>query len=152
MPVRETHCAPRRLTGFTLTSSTLSSRQNLKCDSRASTFIRITKSLSLIRWNLSEPHGRHTASSRTLTTPSAPPTKERVEEFLKYSTYPPEQEIAVLPPSNLKTTPRHIAINGVMAGCLPEHMPVLIAALQCMVDPAFRYKDQGASTHGFTNF
>jgi hypothetical protein len=81
-----------------------------------------------------------------------PPTNERVEEFLKYTAYPPDQEIAVLPPSNLRSTPRDIAVNGVMAGCLPEHMPILIAAVQSMVDPAFRYKDQGASTHGFTNF
>ena len=40
-----------------------------------------------------------------------------------------DQEIAVLPPANLRTTPRDIAVNGVMAGCLHENMHVLIAAV-----------------------
>jgi hypothetical protein len=81
-----------------------------------------------------------------------PPTKEKVEEFLKYTDYPPDQEIAVLPPSNLKATPWNIAVNGVMAGCRPEHMPILIAAVQSLGDPAFRYSRHGGSTHSFTNF
>ena len=83
---------------------------------------------------------------------TTPPTKEKVAEFLKYTDYPPDQEIAVLPPANLKATPWNIAINGVMAGCRPEYMPVLIAAVQSMGDPAFRYSRHGGSTHSFTNF
>ncbi|MEW6304663.1 MAG: hypothetical protein AB1705_14400 [Verrucomicrobiota bacterium] len=81
-----------------------------------------------------------------------PPTKEKVEEFLKYTGYPPDQEIAVLPISNLKATPWNIAVNGVMAGCRPEHMPILIAAVQAMGDPAFRYRNHGGSTHSFVSF
>ena len=71
-----------------------------------------------------------------------PPTKEKVEEFLKYTDYAPDQEIAVLPVANLRATPWNIAVNGVMAGCRPEHMPVLIAAVQAIADPAFRYSEQ----------
>jgi hypothetical protein len=81
-----------------------------------------------------------------------PPTKEKVEELLKYTDYRPDQEIAVLPVANLRATPWNIAVNGVMAGCRPEYMPVLIAAVQAMGDPAFRYRTSGGSTHSFINF
>ncbi len=81
-----------------------------------------------------------------------PPTREKVEEFLKYTDYPSDQEIAVLPVANLKATPWNIAVNGVMAGCRPEYMPILIAAVQAIADPDFRYRDHGGSTHSFTNF
>lgn len=81
-----------------------------------------------------------------------PPTREKVGEFLKYTDYPPDQEIAVLPPANLKATPWNIAVNGVMAGCRPEYMPILIAAVQAIADPDFRYKHHGGSTHSFMNF
>ena len=81
-----------------------------------------------------------------------PPTREKVEEFLKYTDDAPDQKIAVLPVANLKATPWNIAVNGVMAGCRPEHMPILIAAVQAMTDPAFRYANNGGSTHSFMNF
>ncbi|CEF49062.1 unnamed protein product, partial [uncultured bacterium] len=81
-----------------------------------------------------------------------PPTKERVEEFLKYTDHSPDHEIAVLPHANLRATPRNIAANGVMAGCRPEYMPILIAAVQSMADPDFRYSRHGGSTHSFTSF
>jgi hypothetical protein len=84
--------------------------------------------------------------------PIIPPTRERVAEFLKYTDHHPHEEIAVLPPANLKATPWNIAVNGVMAGCRPEYMPILIAAVQAMADPGFRYKEHGSSTHSFTNF
>jgi len=81
-----------------------------------------------------------------------PPTKKKIEEFLKYVDYPPDQEIAALPVSNLRATPWNIAVNGVMAGCRPEYMPILIAAVQAMGDPDFRYRNNGGSTHSFINF
>ena len=81
-----------------------------------------------------------------------PPTKEKVEEFLKYTDYPPDQEIAVLPVGNLRATPWNIAVNGVMAGCRPEYMPLLIAGVQAIGDPDFRYRNNGGSTHSFINF
>jgi hypothetical protein len=81
-----------------------------------------------------------------------PPTREKVEEFLKYTGYAPDEEITVLPLANLKATPWNIAVNAVMAGCRPEYMPVLIAAVQAMGDPAFRYRNHGGSTHSFVSF
>jgi len=66
-----------------------------------------------------------------------PPTIDRVEDFLKYTDLSPHEEIAVLPAANLRATPWNIAVNGVMAGCRPEHMPLLIAAVEAIGDPAF---------------
>lgn len=64
-----------------------------------------------------------------------PPTIERVEEFLKYTDLPPDKEIAILPPQDLRATPWNIAVNGVMAGCRPEYMPILIAAVEEWSNP-----------------
>jgi hypothetical protein len=81
-----------------------------------------------------------------------PPTEGRIREFLRYTDYAPDEEIAVLPSANLRATPWNIAANGVMAGCRPEHMPVLIAAVRAMGDPAFRLSMSGGSTHSFVHF
>jgi hypothetical protein len=64
-----------------------------------------------------------------------PPTVERVEEFLKYTDLSPDQEVAVLPAAYLKATPWNIAVNGLMAGCRPEYMPILIAYVKAIGDP-----------------
>ncbi len=66
--------------------------------------------------------------------PIIPPTVERVVEFLKYTEYSPGEEIAVLPVANLRATPWNIAVNGVMAGCRPEFMPLLIAYVKAIGD------------------
>jgi hypothetical protein len=81
-----------------------------------------------------------------------PPTVGRIQEFLKYTDYSPDEQIAVLPSANLKATPWNIAANGVMAGCRPEHMPVLIATVKAMGDPRFRLSMSGGSTHSFVHF
>jgi len=66
--------------------------------------------------------------------PFVPPTKERVEEFLKFTDRSPDEVIAVLPSANLGATPWNIAVNAVMAGCHPEHMPVILAAVEALGD------------------
>ena len=81
-----------------------------------------------------------------------PPTVERVEEFLKYTDHAPHEEIAVLPLANLRATPWNIAVNAVMAGARPEYMPLIIAAVQAIGDPAFRLAVTGGSTHSFNTF
>jgi hypothetical protein len=68
--------------------------------------------------------------------PIIPPTIERVVEFLKYTDHHPGEEIAVLTVANLRATPWNIAVNGVMAGCRPEFMPLLIAYVKAIGDPA----------------
>lgn len=77
-----------------------------------------------------------------------PPTIERVEEFLKYTPLPPDEVIAEFTEAGFKATPWNIAVNGVMAGCRPEYMPVLIAMVESMGLTGGSY----GSTHSFTPF
>lgn len=70
--------------------------------------------------------------------PVIPPTKERVEEFMKYTDYRWNRTIAVLSPSYRQSLVWHVAVNGVMAGCKPEHMPILIALTKAMTSGEFR--------------
>ena len=81
-----------------------------------------------------------------------PPTVERVEAFLQYTDYAPYEEIAVLPLAHLRATPWNIAVNAVMAGARPQYMPIIMAAVQAIGDPAFRLAVTGGSTHSFNTF
>jgi hypothetical protein len=74
-----------------------------------------------------------------------PPTREAVEQMLSWTDLSPDEEIGVLPLANRRATPWHIAVNAVMAGCRPEYMPVLIAAVAAMADADFRLKDLGST-------
>ena len=70
--------------------------------------------------------------------PIIPPTKDRVEEFMKFTDYRWNRTIAVLSPSYRSTLVWHVAVNGVMAGCKPEYMPLLIALTKAMTSGDFR--------------
>ena len=82
--------------------------------------------------------------------PIVPPTPARVAEFLKYTGYAPEDVIATIPPTYRKATAKLVAVNGVMAGCPPEYMPILIAFTKAMTDGDFRRTL--ASTHAWTPY
>lgn len=77
--------------------------------------------------------------------PIVPPTIDKIEEFLKYTDLSPDEEVATVPQAGLRATPWNIAANGLMAGCNPEHMPVLIAAVEAMSDPYFNMRDLGTT-------
>ena len=66
--------------------------------------------------------------------PIVPPTEKAVEEMLRGTDLPPDHVVAKIPPMLGNATIEKIAINAVMAGCLPTYMPILIAAVQGMVD------------------
>ena len=70
--------------------------------------------------------------------PIIPPTVERVEEFMKFTDYRWNRTIAVLSPSYRQSLVWHVAVNGVMAGCKPEYMPLLIAITKAMASGDFR--------------
>src|SRR5581483_11632412 len=59
--------------------------------------------------------------------PVIPPTPERVNEFLEYSGHFPADILGTIPPRNRIITAEKVAINAVMAGCLPNYMPVITA-------------------------
>ena len=67
--------------------------------------------------------------------PIIPPTEERVEQMLAAVKRNPQDVIGVVPPRWAPATVEKIAINAVMAGCLPQYMPVLIAAAEGLTDP-----------------
>ncbi|KGJ11028.1 hypothetical protein EQ718_25925 (plasmid) [Paracoccus versutus] len=69
--------------------------------------------------------------------PVIPPTDDLVQRFIAASGRPGSDEIAVIPPANHLATVTGIAVNAVMAGCLPEYMPVLIAVVEALVEPQF---------------
>lgn len=71
--------------------------------------------------------------------PVIPPTEERVQAMLDYAGMKPGDVIAVVPPSGDSATAEKVAINAVMAGCLPEYMPVIGAALQALAGPQFNW-------------
>jgi hypothetical protein len=77
--------------------------------------------------------------------PIIPPTVKKVEEFLKFTDRPADEEIAILQPGNLRATPRIIAANGVMAGCRPEHMPILVAAVEAIADQNYNLEQIGTT-------
>ena len=70
--------------------------------------------------------------------PIVPPTEARVAEFLRFTPLRAESLIGALPVAYREVTVRHVAINGVMAGCRPEHMPILVAFAKAMANGYFR--------------
>lgn len=81
--------------------------------------------------------------------PIVPPTREAVDEMLKGTDLPPDHVVAKLPPMLGKATVEKIAINAVMAGCLPTYMHVLIAAVKGMADPVIHLVGWTCSVAGF---
>jgi hypothetical protein len=73
--------------------------------------------------------------------PIVPPTADRVDRFLAATHSEPDTVIGALPPELREITIWNIAVNGVMAGCRPEYMPVLVAVARCIMDPRFRLED-----------
>ncbi|MFB3884889.1 MAG: hypothetical protein ACE144_06650 [Thermodesulfobacteriota bacterium] len=66
--------------------------------------------------------------------PVIPPTKERVEAMLAGTSLPPDRMIMKIPPREAGLTVEGIAINGVMAGCRPEYMPILVSAFELLAE------------------
>jgi hypothetical protein len=77
--------------------------------------------------------------------PVVPPTLEKVREFLSYADGDPHETIGIMPPADHAATLWNIAVNGVMAGCKPEYMPVLVAMIEAVSAPGFRVRDGGAT-------
>src|SRR5262249_38248516 len=69
--------------------------------------------------------------------PGAAPTPERVLRMLTGTRRDPQQVVAVVPPNLAPVTVEKVAINAVMAGCRPEYLPVVIAALEAICTDQF---------------
>ena len=64
--------------------------------------------------------------------PVVPPTRERVEAMMDTMARGAHEVVAVLPPIDVDVTVEKLAINAVMAGCLPEYFPVVVTAIECL--------------------
>jgi len=80
--------------------------------------------------------------------PIVPPTREKIEAFLAYTERDPGESLATVLPDSRAATIWSIAVNGVMAGCRPEYMPVLIAVVEAMVDPRYGVEHSGSTPGG----
>ena len=78
--------------------------------------------------------------------PFIPPTRERVEQFIAVTAHDPWRILGVTPSSGRDVTIWSIAVNAVMAGCEPAHLPVLIAAAEILLDAGYGAEHSGNTT------
>lgn len=71
--------------------------------------------------------------------PVVPATEKRVRAFLDHAGLTPAQVLGEIPERDRVITAEHLAINAAMAGCRPEYMPVLVAAVEAITDPAYKF-------------
>jgi hypothetical protein len=69
--------------------------------------------------------------------PLVPPTEERVLRMLDGTARDPQEVVGLVPPDLAVATVEKIAINAVMAGCKPEYLPVVLAAVEAVLDDSF---------------
>jgi len=80
--------------------------------------------------------------------PIVAPTPERVDAMLgALGDVDPDEVVATLPPRFGEATRRIIAVNAVMAGCAPEHLPVVISAVRALARPEVNLRGVNATTH-----
>src|SRR3989475_347209 len=78
--------------------------------------------------------------------PLVPPTERAVGALLRSTRRGPGDVIATLEPGFGIATVEKLAINAVMAGCGPEHLPLLIAAVRCLAEPKMYIRNKAMST------
>ena len=80
--------------------------------------------------------------------PVVPPTQPAVEACLDWALMPPDQLIGIEPVRAQPITAEKLAVNAVMAGCLPMHFPVVATAWQAMMKDEFLLHGVTSSTGG----
>src|SRR5260370_31731051 len=80
--------------------------------------------------------------------PVVPPVVDRVKTMLAADSRPAETVIAHHPATGLDLSLHAAAVNAVMAGCLPEYFPVLVAAFEAMDKADFNFHGSTAPTGG----
>lgn len=79
--------------------------------------------------------------------PIIPPTPERVERMLGGTPLAPGKVLGAVGPLFGEATVEKVAVNAVMAGCAPEYLPVVLAALEAMLEPEFNLYGINTTTH-----
>ena len=80
--------------------------------------------------------------------PVVPPTTSAVQACLDWAMMPADHLVGIEPVRNRAITAEKLAINAIMAGCLPMHFPVVIAAFTAMLQEPFLVHGATASTGG----
>ncbi|HYF18662.1 MAG TPA: hypothetical protein VEA40_12410 [Ramlibacter sp.] len=80
--------------------------------------------------------------------PVIPATRERITAMLEAAKLAPGTQLAFIEDRQVRVTAEKVAINAVMAGCKPEYMPVVAAAIRAMGDKRFGYHGPATSTNG----
>lgn len=82
-------------------------------------------------------------------TPIVPPTREAVDNMLRGTDLAPDTVLGVLAPKQGVITVEKLAVNAVMAGCLPTYFPLVIAIAQALADPEISVPGWQCSVAGF---
>ncbi len=82
--------------------------------------------------------------------PMVPPTEELVARAVAATGRDAGELLGLVPPANRGATVGAVAANAVMAGCLPEVMPVVVAAVQAVLEPRFNLQALTTTTHPVT--
>ncbi len=78
--------------------------------------------------------------------PVVPPTEARVARMLEGTERPPDDVVAIVPPDLVECTVEKVAVNAVLAGCLPEYLPVVLTALEAACTSQFNMHGLLATT------
>jgi hypothetical protein len=80
--------------------------------------------------------------------PVVPPTEGRVRAMLDAARLKPEQRIGFIEERQISITAEKVAINAVLAGCKPEYMPVVVAIVEAVCEPAWAFHGPSTTTSG----
>jgi len=80
--------------------------------------------------------------------PVVPPTEDKVLQFLESCGRDPQDVVGTVPQRNRVLTAEKVAINAIMAGCLPSYAPVVIAAVEALTSEPFNLHGCTTSTGG----
>jgi hypothetical protein len=80
--------------------------------------------------------------------PVVPPTEPAVRAMLEAVGLEPDHQIAFITNRQVAVTAEKVAINAVMAGCRPEYMPIVVAAVEGIAEPVWGYHGPATSTGG----
>lgn len=79
--------------------------------------------------------------------PLVPPTTERVERLLAGVSESPDTILGSVPPDHRVATIERVAVNAVLAGCEPQHLPIVVAAVRAALRPEVNLVGLQATTH-----
>lgn len=84
--------------------------------------------------------------------PIVPPTEASIRTMLEAAGLEPGDVITSIEVRRVTVTAEKVAVNAVMAGCKPEFMPVIVAAMEALGDPRLSYHGPATSTGGAAMF